>query len=104
MTLSAALTWFARHEIRLAWREAMAMMTAGRRLRKRSTVIWLAVFAALMLEVLHVDAPTKGGAVVDDDLRRRQIADHASVGGDLDALLGGDVADEHAADARRLDA
>ena len=30
MTSSAALTWFARHEIRLAWREAMAMMTAGR--------------------------------------------------------------------------
>jgi ABC-2 type transport system permease protein len=48
MTSSAALTWFARHEIRLAWREAMAMMTAGRRLRRRSTVIWLIVFAALM--------------------------------------------------------
>jgi ABC-2 type transport system permease protein len=48
MTSSAALTWFARHEIRLAWREGMAMMTAGRRLRKRSTVIWLAVFVALM--------------------------------------------------------
>ena len=31
-------------------------------------------------------------------LRRRQIADHAAVGRDLDALLGGDVADEHAAD------
>jgi len=48
MTPSAALPWFARHEIRLAWREAIAMMTAGRRLRRRSTVIWLAVFAALM--------------------------------------------------------
>src|ERR1700712_2023197 len=48
MTSSAALTWFARHEIRLAWREGMAMMTAGRRLRKRSTVIWLVVFAAIM--------------------------------------------------------
>jgi ABC-2 type transport system permease protein len=48
MTSSAALTWFARHEIRLAWREGMAMMTAGRRLRKRSTVIWLSVFVALM--------------------------------------------------------
>jgi ABC-2 type transport system permease protein len=48
MTSFAALTWFARHEIRLAWREGTAMMTAGRRLRKRSTVIWLAVFAALM--------------------------------------------------------
>jgi ABC-2 type transport system permease protein len=48
MTSSAALTWFARHEIRLAWREGMAMMTAGRRLRRRSTVIWLLVFVALM--------------------------------------------------------
>jgi ABC-2 type transport system permease protein len=48
MTSSAALTWFARHEIRLAWREWMAMMTAGRRLRKRSTAIWLIVFAAIM--------------------------------------------------------
>jgi ABC-2 type transport system permease protein len=48
MTSSAALTWFARHEIRLAWREGIAMMTAGRRFRKRSTVIWLTVFVALM--------------------------------------------------------
>jgi ABC-2 type transport system permease protein len=48
MTSAAALTWFARHEIRLAWREGMAMMTAGRRFRRRSTVIWLLVFVALM--------------------------------------------------------
>jgi ABC-2 type transport system permease protein len=48
MRSSAALSWFARHEIRLAWREGMAMMTAGRRFHKRSTVIWLVVFAALM--------------------------------------------------------
>jgi ABC-2 type transport system permease protein len=48
MTSAAALTWFARHEIRLAWREWMAMMTAGRRLRKRSTAIWLIVFVAIM--------------------------------------------------------
>ena len=48
MNSAAALTWFARHEIRLAWREAVAMMTAGRRFRRRSTVIWLVVFVALM--------------------------------------------------------
>ena len=48
MTSAAALTWFARHEIRLAWREWMAMMTAGRRFRKRSTAIWLIVFVAIM--------------------------------------------------------
>src|SRR3982075_498982 len=48
MTSSAALTWFARHEIRLAWREWMAMMTAGRSLRARSTAIGLIVFVAIM--------------------------------------------------------
>jgi ABC-2 type transport system permease protein len=47
MSSSAALTWFARHEIRLAWREWLAMMTAGR-WRKRSAVIGLVVFAAIM--------------------------------------------------------
>jgi ABC-2 type transport system permease protein len=44
----AALTWFARHEIRLAWREWLAMMTAGRRGRKRAAVVGLVVLAALM--------------------------------------------------------
>jgi ABC-2 type transport system permease protein len=48
MTSSAALAWFARHEIRLAWREWMAMMTAGRRFRTRSTAIGLVVFVAVM--------------------------------------------------------
>ena len=47
MNASANLTWFARHEIRLAWREWLAMMTGGRRKRKRA-VIGLLVFAAIM--------------------------------------------------------
>jgi ABC-2 type transport system permease protein len=49
---TAALSWFARHEIRLAWREWLAMMTGGRRGRRRSLIIGLLVFAAL----LHVPA------------------------------------------------
>ena len=48
MSSAAALSWFARHEIRLAWREWLAMMTAGRRLRKRSAIVGLIVFAAMM--------------------------------------------------------
>jgi len=47
MSSAAALTWFARHELRLAWREWLAMMTAGQRKRKRA-VIGLIVFAAIM--------------------------------------------------------
>jgi ABC-2 type transport system permease protein len=47
MSSAAALTWFARHEIRLAWREWLAMMT-GRRGRRRAAVIGLIIFAAIM--------------------------------------------------------
>jgi ABC-2 type transport system permease protein len=45
---ATALSWFARHELRLAWREWLAMMTGGRRRRTRVAVIGLFVFAALM--------------------------------------------------------
>jgi ABC-2 type transport system permease protein len=51
MSSAADLTWFARHEIRLAWREWLAMMTGGRRRRKRA-VIGLVIFAA----ILHLPA------------------------------------------------
>jgi ABC-2 type transport system permease protein len=47
MNSTAALTWFARHEIRLAWREWLAMMTGGRRRQSRA-VIGLIAFAAIM--------------------------------------------------------
>ena len=30
-TASASTLWFARHELRLAWRDWLAMMTGGRR-------------------------------------------------------------------------
>ena len=45
---SAALTWFARHEIRLAWREWLAMMTGGRRQRKRAAIVGTVILAAIM--------------------------------------------------------
>src|ERR1700723_2828550 len=49
---TAAVSWFARHEIRLAWREWLAIMTGGRRGRRRAVIIGLLVFGAL----LHVPA------------------------------------------------
>jgi ABC-2 type transport system permease protein len=45
---AAALSWFASHEIRLAWREWLAMMTGGRRGRSRAVIIGLLVFGALL--------------------------------------------------------
>ena len=47
-----ALGWFARHEIRLAWREWLAMMTGGRRGRRRAMIVGLLAFGIL----LHVPA------------------------------------------------
>jgi ABC-2 type transport system permease protein len=49
---TAALNWFASHEIRLAWREWLAMMTGGRQRRRRAVIIGLLVFGAL----LHIPA------------------------------------------------
>jgi ABC-2 type transport system permease protein len=56
-----ALTWFARHEIRLAWREWLAMMTAGRRGRTRAAIIGLIVLAAF----LHLPAYAVIGRFAD---------------------------------------
>jgi ABC-2 type transport system permease protein len=52
MSSTAELSWFARHELRLAWREWLAMMTGGRRGRKRRVIIGLIMFAA----ILHLPA------------------------------------------------
>lgn len=52
MTRSATLAWFARHELRLAWREWLAMITAGRRRRTRTAVTALMIFGI----VLHLPA------------------------------------------------
>jgi ABC-2 type transport system permease protein len=48
MSSTLELAWFARHEIRLAWRDWLSMMTAGRKRRTRNVAIGLVVFAALM--------------------------------------------------------
>jgi ABC-2 type transport system permease protein len=60
MSSTESLTWFARHEIRLAWREWLAMMTGGRRRRNRA-LIGLIIFAA----VLHLPAYAVIGRFAD---------------------------------------
>ncbi|MEN3976859.1 permease [Emcibacter sp. SYSU 3D8] len=47
MIRSGSTLWFARHEIRLAWREWLAMMTGGRKARRWGFVLGLAAFAVL---------------------------------------------------------
>src|SRR5882757_5072103 len=41
---TGTLTWFANHELRLAWRDFLSMMTAGRRGRERVVAIALVIF------------------------------------------------------------
>jgi len=48
MSQPGTLAWFARHESRLAWRDWVHMMTAGRRRRMTTVFVMLAAFAALM--------------------------------------------------------
>ena len=48
MSHPGTLAWFARHESRLAWRDWVSMMTAGRRRRMTTVVIALAAFVAFM--------------------------------------------------------
>ena len=45
MSRARSSAWFAHHEARLAWRDTLAMMTAGRPNRERRVGIWLAAFA-----------------------------------------------------------
>src|SRR3954467_6864650 len=39
-----SLTWFANHELRLAWRDWLSMMTAGRHGRERIVAIAVTIF------------------------------------------------------------
>jgi ABC-2 type transport system permease protein len=48
MSQPGSLAWFARHESRLAWRDWLSMMTAGRRRRLTTVVIALAAFIAFL--------------------------------------------------------
>jgi ABC-2 type transport system permease protein len=48
MSSASSLSWFVRHEVRLAWREWIAMLTGGRRGRKRAAMIGLVLFCAIM--------------------------------------------------------
>jgi len=41
---AGSLTWFANHELRLAWRDFLSMMTAGRRGRERVVALALTIF------------------------------------------------------------
>jgi ABC-2 type transport system permease protein len=57
--------WFARHETRLAWRDWLSMITAGRRERLRRVAIAILVFAIFMHFVAYWMVGPYADAVVD---------------------------------------
>ncbi|NNG02741.1 MAG: permease [Inquilinus sp.] len=67
MSQPATLTWFARHEFGLAWRDWVAMVTAGKRMRKPVVALAIAVFAGLIhLLAYAVIAPAAADGIVPD--------------------------------------
>ena len=53
MSSPGTVTWFAQHEFRLAWRDWLSMMMAGKRGRGQTVVMALVVFAAFMHGVAY---------------------------------------------------
>jgi ABC-2 type transport system permease protein len=60
--------WFARHESRLAWRDWLSMITAGRRERLRRVVIAILVFAIFMHFVAYWMVGRYADAPVDTSM------------------------------------
>ena len=53
MIQAGSAIWFARHESRLAWRDWISMMTAGRRARARGVAIGFAAFIIFMHAIAY---------------------------------------------------
>jgi ABC-2 type transport system permease protein len=69
MSQAGSAVWFARHESRLAWRDFVAMMTAGRRTRARKVAIGFVVFVIIM----HVIAYSVVGRYADAPIDRQLL-------------------------------
>jgi ABC-2 type transport system permease protein len=57
--------WFARHELRLAWRDWVAMMTAGKAARRRRVVLGIVAFVIGMHVVAYFVVSGFATAVID---------------------------------------
>ena len=69
MSQAGTAVWFARHELRLAWRDFVSMMTAGRRTRARKVAIGFAVFVIIM----HAIAYSVVGGYADAPMSRQLL-------------------------------
>lgn len=63
-----SLLWFARHELRLSWRDTLGMMTGGKRSREKKVAIGMLVFLAILHGVAYFALGRAGVAAVLNDL------------------------------------
>jgi ABC-2 type transport system permease protein len=63
-----SLAWFARHELKLSWRDTLSMMTAGRRDRERKAAIGAIVFVLFMHGVAYAVLGRYAGSGIAVDL------------------------------------
>jgi ABC-2 type transport system permease protein len=68
MIQSGTAVWFARHESRLAWRDWVAMMTAGKSARRRRVVIGILAFVVAMHVVAYFVVGGFASAALDKQM------------------------------------
>jgi ABC-2 type transport system permease protein len=68
MIQSGTAAWFARHESRLAWRDWVAMMTAGKSARRRRVVIGILAFVIAMHVVAYFVVGGFASAALDKQM------------------------------------
>ena len=67
MSQPGTLAWFAHHESRLAWRDWLSMMTAGRRRSLKTVAVALIVFAACMHGLAYAMVGRFADVAIDPD-------------------------------------
>ncbi len=68
MSAPGSLTWFARHESRLAWRDMLSMMTAGRPDRERKVATGVIVFIGFLHAVAFFTVGRVAALALSDNL------------------------------------
>ncbi len=68
MAQPGSTVWFARHEWRLAWRDWLAMMTAGRRERLRRAFVAIVIFVVFLHFVAYWTVGSYADAPADKRL------------------------------------
>ena len=68
MNMPGTMTWFAAHEMRLAWRDVFAMLTGGKAERLRKVAVGVGIFLAIMHAVAYFAVGRLATMALDHDL------------------------------------